>query len=117
VARAKKESLKFFTLNVVFLASMATTEAFHADRSPIEGIFASPEGLFHSCGVDHIACFTHVTLEDDQILVTALEYDRQHRADLLRQEFGFWLLKHQVEKAVIATTLGGGGHLLLESIC
>ncbi|EEC48608.1 ethylene receptor 1 [Phaeodactylum tricornutum CCAP 1055/1] len=108
VARAKKESLKFFTLNVVFLASMATTEAFHADRSPIEGIFASPEGLFHSCGVDQIACFTHVTLEDDQILVTALEYDRQHRADLLRQEFGFWLLKHQVEKAVIATTLGGG---------
>lgn len=107
VARAKKESLKFFTLNVVFLASMATIEAFHADRSPIEGIFASPEGLFHSCGVDHIACFTHVTLEDDQILVTALEYDRQHRADLLRQEFGFWLLKHQVEKAVIATTLGG----------
>mmetsp|Transcript_42798 Transcript_42798/g.103298 ORF Transcript_42798/g.103298 Transcript_42798/m.103298 type:complete len:778 (+) Transcript_42798:668-3001(+) len=56
-----------------------------------------------------IAAFTHISVVDDDntIKIIAMEYSRNHREDLLRQEFGSWLLEEYIEKAVIATTLEG----------
>lgn len=42
---------------------------------------------------------------DDELWfhITAIEYSRQHREQLLRQEFGSWLLEEHIESSVIAT--------------
>ena len=88
-----------------------------ADRTPIEGVFRSPIRAIHTCGVLEISTFTHIQWQEDVegsngderhlLEISAMEYSRKHRQDLLRQEFGSWLLEEHIEKAVIATTLMG----------
>jgi PAS domain S-box-containing protein len=54
----------------------------------------------------HVCCFAHIELLDDDedyFVLEALEYSRQHREDLLRQEFGSWMLEDKIESSVIAT--------------
>jgi PAS domain S-box-containing protein len=116
----------FQTLNLVFRAPGAKEAAMPADRTPMNGVFRSPLRAIHLCGALEISTFCHVQLLRQQDLVgtepatasgqdpirllveiTAVEYSRKHRQQLLQQEFGSWLLEEHIEEAVIATTLMG----------
>lgn len=103
----------FQTLNLVFSAPHAPTVAPVADRSPLQqACFRSPIQPIHTAGELHLSCFVHLQLRQDDednntIHVTALEYAREHRQNLLQQEFGSWLLEEHIESAVIATDLLG----------
>ncbi|KAL3916463.1 MAG: hypothetical protein SGILL_005167 [Bacillariaceae sp.] len=92
---------------MVFTIPDSIENAPEADRTAIDGVFRSPMRGIHSCGATEIACFVHVLIQASTYDVTALEYSRTHREDILRQEFGSWLLEDHIEKAVIATTMAG----------
>lgn len=106
----------FQTLNLVFSAPNASTEAPSSDRRPLKGVFSSPMTAFHTSDPWQLSCFTHLQLvrlkENEKgasavLKLSALEYSREHRSKLLQQEFGSWLLEEHIEKAVIATTTDG----------
>lgn len=103
----KKEGgkISFVTFSLVFSAPNAPTAASGVDRSPVQGIFRSPIQAIHTCGELQISCFVHLELSDDAqaFHLTAMEYSREHRENMLRVEFGSWLLEEHIEKAVIAT--------------
>jgi PAS domain S-box-containing protein len=123
-AAASNEN-SFQTLNLVFQAPGVQEAAVPADRTPINGVFRSPLRAIHLCGVLEIATFAYVQLLRPELVgtepstaegqdpsrllveITAVEYSRKHRQQLLQQEFGSWLLEEHIEKAVIATTLMG----------
>lgn len=94
----------FTTLNLVFSAPNA---AGSVDRSALSGVFCSPMRAIHCCTELQLACFTHIERKQDLLYITALEYDRTHRQEVLRREFGSWLLEEHIEKSVIATNLKG----------
>ena len=69
---------------------------------------ASPlRKAFHSGTEQEISCFTSITLlENDgcepKLVLTALEYSRKRRKQLVQQEFGAWLVRNCVKEAVMA---------------
>lgn len=99
----------FETLNLVFRAPNAPEEALPSDRSPLNGIFCSPMRAIHTSDQLHLSCFTHIYYDSQQNLfrISALEYSRKHRSQLLRQEFASWLVEEHIEKSVIATRADG----------
>ena len=57
----------------------------------------------------HLSCFTHLSWHNDHTVIklVALEFSRDHRSQLLRQEFASWLVEEHIEKSVIATRADG----------
>jgi PAS domain S-box-containing protein len=118
---SSSKSNLFTTLNLVFVAPNADTLALVADRTPLDAdgdvVSCSPVRAFHTCHQIHLACFVHVELlssnnnDNDYdsrttptlFHLTAVEYSRQHRRLLIRNEFCAWLLEGHMESAVIAT--------------
>lgn len=107
-SRGKRNA--FETLNLVFKAS-SIDAACTADRTPLEGMaFASPIRSIHTCGTTELSCFAQISLISDDghtFQIEALEYSRTHRENLLRQQFGSWLLEDHLDQAVIATDMNG----------
>jgi PAS domain S-box-containing protein len=110
--REQQPTSSFETLDLVFLAPHAPRAALLADRSPLQGVFSSPIRAVHTAGPLHLSCFTHISLLDSTssnttIRIVALEYSREHRSRLLRQEFASWLVEDHIEKSVVATRADG----------
>jgi hypothetical protein len=98
----------FNTLNLVFTALGAPSVAPKADRSPLNVPHAFPaRDGFHSGSEVQLSCFTRIELSEDEeglpmIKLVAIEYSREHRKDLVRQEIGSWLVHSCVDKQVVA---------------
>ena len=76
----------------------------------ISGVFRAPIRAIHTSGEQQLSCFVYLELlEGDPLTVqvTAVEYARRQREELLRREFGSWLLEDHIEQSVIATDLAG----------
>jgi hypothetical protein len=103
----------FNTLNIVFTALGAPSVAPKADRSPLNVPHAFPaRDGFHSGSEVQLSCFTMIELSEEEegmpmIKLVAIEYSREHRKDLVRQEFGSWLVHSCVDNAVVATRPSG----------
>ena len=73
-------------------------------RSIYLAVFRSPIRAIHASTEQELCCLVHVHMDsEDAVLLSAFELSRQHRENVLRQEFGSWLLEDHVEQAVIAT--------------
>ena len=67
-------------------------------------VFRSPIRAIHLSGPQELCCCVHLEpASSTTFFLTAMELSRPHRAQLLRREFGSWLLEEHIEKAVIAT--------------
>ncbi|CAB9506203.1 sensor kinase/phosphatase LuxQ [Seminavis robusta] len=110
---ARDDKDAFSTFQLVFRApglpvQQTPTSTTSIDRSPIQGVFRSPIRAIHLSNEQELSCFVHIQVapassSDSSFILTAVEYSRKHRENLLRQEFGSWLLEDHIEQAVIAT--------------
>lgn len=105
----QRNSSTFTTLNLVFSAPYAEQCGLPMDRRPLGGVFASPMKAIHCCRELQLACFTHIELSKDgeTLAINALEYAREHRQNVLHQEFCSWLMEKHSEGTVVASKVDG----------
>jgi signal transduction histidine kinase/PAS domain-containing protein len=98
---------QFATLTLSFRAPGAS-KTVPADRSPLNTPYASPKRAgFHSGSEEHLSCFVRITKSESTFRLVGMEYSRQHRKKLVKQEFEAWLLNNCINDAITVASNKG----------